>query len=152
MIDTSLFVFTYLKWFLPLSSGQHHYKVVCTTIKFIGTPYHIVEEYTGGRAPLQFDEYNNIFLDLELLQKRMVEFYNITFEECAGKLHFALKMDEGELLKQTKFERVTITLMNRALQNINIIDPSYFSVQSNVWWLGSFKVMYANMASGALQG
>ncbi len=137
----------------PASVWRRRHELNISQEKFIGTPYHIVQEYTGGSAPLKFDEYNNLFLDLELLQKRMVEFYNITFEECAGKLQFVLKMDECEILKQTKFERVTITLMNRALQNINKNDPSYFSVQSesNIWWLGSFKVMYALVASNLAQ-
>ncbi|MCO5573601.1 hypothetical protein L7F22_027373 [Adiantum nelumboides] len=78
----------------------------------------------------------------KMLQKRMVEFYNITFEESQGVLNFVLKLDECELVKDKKLERVTITLMNKALSKCPIDDPLYFSVQSesNIWWLGAFEV------------
>ena len=54
-------------------------------------------------------------------------------------------MDECEILKEKKMERVTITLMNRTLANVSRDDKRYFSVQSetNIWWLGSFQVTNA---------
>ena len=55
-----------------------------------------------------YDEFNNIFMDLELLQKRMVEFYDISYEETSGVLQFVIKMDECEISKEKKMERVTI--------------------------------------------
>ena len=72
----------------------------------------------------------------------MVEYYDINFEESGGILKFVIKMDECEILKEKKMERVTITLMNRALANVSREDKCYFSVQSetNIWWLGSFQV------------
>ena len=74
----------------------------------------------------------------------MVQFYNITMDEVEGKLIFVLKLDECEILKQNKTERITITLMNRALQSTprRTNDENCFSVQSknNIWWLGSFEV------------
>lgn len=84
-----------------------------------------------------YDDFNNIFMDLELLQQRMVEYYDIAFEETGGVLQFVMKMDECKILKEKKMERVTITLMNRALANVSKDEKLYFSVQSksNIWWL-----------------
>ena len=81
-------------------------------------------------------------MELELLQRRMVEFYNITHAETNGVLNFVLKMDECEILNDKKMERVAITLMDRAMGKVPREDPLYFSVQSemNLWWLGSFLV------------
>ncbi|MCO5548293.1 hypothetical protein L7F22_001750 [Adiantum nelumboides] len=63
-------------------------------------------------------------------------------DESSGVLHFVLKLDECELVKKKKLERVTVTLMNRALSKCHADDPLYFSVQSesNIWWLGAFEV------------
>lgn len=111
-------------------------------LEHFGTPFHIKEEYNDNSHSIMYDEFNNIFMDLELLQKRMVEFYDISYEETSGVLQFVIKMDECEILKEKKMERVTITLMNRALANLSRDDPLYFRVQSktNIWWLGSFQV------------
>ena len=46
----------------------------------------------------------------------MVEFYNVTLEECKGVLKFVVKLDECEIVKEKKIERVTITLMNWAFK------------------------------------
>lgn len=110
---------------------------------YIGNPYHIQELFTGGSGSIQYTELNNIFLDLELLQIRMVEFYDISYEEVEGLLKFVIKLDECEIIKEKKVERVTVTLMNRALNQTQKENTSkYFSVQSeaNIWWLGSFEV------------
>jgi len=46
-------------------------------------------------------------------------------------LVFVIKMDEAEIVREQKFERVSITLMNHALNsNIHIKSTQYFSVQS----------------------
>ncbi len=73
----------------------------------------------------------------------MVELYNISHAETNGVLNFVLKMDECEILKDVKMERVAITLMDRAMANMPRDDPRYFSVQSkmNLWWLGTFLVV-----------
>ena len=82
----------------------------------------------------------------------MVKFYTITTAEVNGKLQFVLKLDECEILKQKKTERITVTLMNRALQSkpTNRNDVHAFSVQSenNIWWLGSFEVCMSTQAIG----
>ena len=111
-------------------------------LKYFGTPFHIKEEYKDNSHNFMYKKFNNIFMDLELLQQRMVEFYDISYEETCGVLQFVIKMDECKILKEKKMERVTITLMNRALANLSRDDPLYFSVQSktNIWWLGSFQV------------
>ena len=59
----------------------------------------------------------------------MVQFYNITHEECNGILKVMIKLDESELVKGQKMERVSLTLMNRALNShITPKDPKYFTV------------------------
>ena len=64
-------------------------------------------------------------MDIEQLQKRMVEFYiTITVEESKGVLKFVVKLNECEIRKKKKMERVIITLMNRAL------DPSITKTSS----------------------
>lgn len=72
-----------------------------------------------------------------------MEFYDISFEETTGLLKFVIKMDECEIVKEKKVERVIIALMNRALNTrIKLGNSKYFSVKSeeNIWWLGSFEV------------
>lgn len=54
-----------------------------------------------------------------------------------------LKLDEAEVIHGKKFERVSLTLMNRALDpNIQKNDERYFSVQSEqeIWPVGCFQV------------
>ena len=64
--------------------------------------------------------------------------------ELQGKpLIFVLKLDEAEIIYGQKMERLSITLMNRALNTD--IDPNseeYFSVQSEleIWPIASFQV------------
>ena len=50
--------------------------------------------------------------------------------ECnGGPLIFVLKLDEAEVLEGRKFERISLTLMNRALDtDIQKDDARYFSV------------------------
>ena len=83
--------------------------------EYIGKPYHIQEQFFGESGNILYTEYNNIFLDLELLQRRMVDFYDIGLDEVNGLLKFVIKMDECEIINEKKVERVTVTLMNRAL-------------------------------------
>ena len=115
--------------------------------QFLGPPIHIQARFQNKNRDVSFNEFNNIFFDLEKLQQNMVIFYHITPSEVDNKLVFVLKLDECEVLKQRKTERITITLMNRALQKtsqepVNKNSLSFFSVQSenNIWWLGSFEV------------
>lgn len=111
--------------------------------EFIGQYIHIEEIFPGGKGTTVYDPWNNIFVDLQQLQRRMVEFYGLTFEECKGILKFVIKLDECEVVKEKKMERVTITLMNGALDtSLTEASSKYFSVQSekHIWWLGSFQV------------
>ena len=48
-------------------------------------------------------------MELQQFQRRMVEFYNITLEECTGVLKFVVKLNKCEIVKEKKIERVTIT-------------------------------------------
>ena len=61
-----------------------------------------------------------------------------------GPLFFVLKMDEAEIVKQEKMERVSITLMKRALNspNLSTKNAHYFSVQSEgeIWPIATFQV------------
>lgn len=73
----------------------------------------------------------------------MVKFYDISIEEAHGKLVFVIKLDEMELINSEKYERVSITLMNRAMDpKIEVTDKKYFSVQyeNHIWWLGLFHI------------
>lgn len=112
---------------------------------YLGSYVHVQGEYKGANGVILYNEYNNIFVDLKQLQVRMVEFYGMNWEECQGCLKFVIKLDECEVIKEHKWERVTLTLMNRALDSsISEVNPSYFSVQSekHIWWLGTFMVYY----------
>lgn len=120
-------------------------KVNMALLEKLGTPFHIQATFSCKERVVVFNEYNNLFVDLENLQKFAVNFFDIRHEECGGKLKFVLKLDECEILKNKKMERVTITLMNRVLdQAIAKDDPRYFSVQSenNILSLGSFEVTF----------
>ena len=64
--------------------------------------------------------------------------------ELGGKpLIFVLKMDEAEIIHAQKLERVSITLMNRALDATILPNTTeYFSVQSEreIWPMASFQI------------
>ena len=68
--------------------------------------------------------------DLKHVQKRMIEFYGLMFEECKGILKFVIKLDECDIVKEKKSERGTIMLINRALDTLIEASSKYFSVQS----------------------
>jgi len=63
-------------------------------------------------------------------------------EELNGQpLMFCIKLHEAEIVHAQKFERMSLTLMNRALDNN--IDPQsekYFSMQSEgeIWPIAAF--------------
>ena len=138
---------------LPLPSHMRKSRAQLNTrvSEFLGPAFHIQSIFRSKEREVLFNEYNNIFFHLEALQQNMVKFYNILPAEVNSNLVFVIKLDECEILKQKKTERITITLMNRALQKrplwknqqpIDTSGPEYFSVQSenNIWWLGSFEV------------
>ena len=73
----------------------------------------------------------------------MVRYYDISTKEACGKLIVVLKLDEMELVNNEKYERVSITLMNHALDpKLDKTSDKYFQVQSedHLFWLGIFRV------------
>ena len=51
--------------------------------------------------------------------------------------------DEMELFNNEKYEIISVTLMNRAMDpNIEVTNKKYFSFQSEnrIWWLGLFHI------------
>ena len=133
----------------PVRVREARIKINEQIMKMLGQPFHIQNIYQGNKSQLKFDQYNNIFFNLQTLQKCMIKFYNLSHEEAKGVAKFVIKLDESEILKNKKLERVSITLMNRALDQKPHEDldnegekEKCFSVQSelNIWWLGAFEV------------
>ena len=66
------------------------------------------------------------------------------FAELQGKpLIFVLKLDEAEIVHGVKMERVSITVMNRALDSsIDLDSDRYFSVQAKreIWPIAAFQI------------
>lgn len=130
---------------MQVKSARQH--VNLEVFEKLGLPFHIEATYVAKDREIVFNQHNNIFFDLEALQRYAVHFFEIRQQECGGVLKFVLKLDECEILKNRKMERVTITLMNRALNpSISKDDTRYFSVQSenNVLPLGSFEVYFVS--------
>lgn len=126
-----------------VTSRRHHMN--SEVLNILGKPFHIHATFAAEDRQVDFNEYTNIFFDLEALQSYAVQYFKVTTSECSGMLKLALKLDECELLKCKKMQRVTITLMNRALDpSITKKDARYLSVQSknNILPLGSFQVYY----------
>ena len=99
--------------------------------------------HAAKEVTFELNANNNFVLDVCKLQVAMVKFYGMSIAECGGMLKFVLKLDESEIVKNQKLERVSLTLMNRALDAvIRPGDPRYFSVQSenDIWWLADFEV------------
>lgn len=107
----------------------------------IGIPFHINEIYNSKSGNLSYNSTNNLFVDLNHLLRFIVKFYNIT-SVSMSKLILVVKLDESEVIKGQKLERVSITLMNGALSNATNSRDLNFSVQSenNIWWLACFQV------------
>ena len=53
---------------------------------------------------------------MEALQRAMIQFYGLTIDECGGNAIFVLKLDECQVVKGQGLQRVSVTLMNRALE------------------------------------
>ena len=83
--------------------------------EMIGEPYFVTGIFQQRDRNITFSEGNNLFYSTTSLQKAMVKYYNFTSCEMNGPLKFVIKLDECEVLKQKKMERITITIMNRAL-------------------------------------
>ena len=86
----------------------------------------------------------------------MIRYYGITHSECNGKILFVLKLDECQVVKGQRLERVSITMMSRALAGKELEEDNassnrrrkleYFGVQSerNHWWLAAFHLPHEN--------
>ena len=73
----------------------------------------------------------------------MISFYIISHKEASSKAIFVIKIDDIEVIKFKKLERVSIAFMNRVLSTtIANNTAKKFSVhfEKNLWWLGYFEV------------
>ncbi|KAJ7560879.1 hypothetical protein O6H91_03G004200 [Diphasiastrum complanatum] len=95
----------------------------------IGIPYHINEIYNSKHGTLSYDSTNNMFVDLNHLLRFIVKFYGIT-NESVEKLILVLKLDESEVIKGQKLERVSVTIMSGTLSSTINSESLDFSVQS----------------------
>ena len=95
------------------------------------------------KSVFEYNAFNNIWMDLKKVQIAMVQLYGIGVSECNGKLIFVLKLDEAQILKGQKMERISISIMNRALEYSQCKrDTQGYKVQSEMelWWIGSAQV------------
>lgn len=114
---------------------------------YFGEYYHIEGsmpyEKTKKKSFFEYNAYNNIWMDLKKVQIAMVQQYGITVRECDGNLKFVLKLDEAQILKCQKMERISISIMNRALDYSQCKrNEKGNKVQSEmeIWWIGSAQV------------
>ena len=54
-------------------------------------------------------------MDPKKVHIAMVQLYGMNVSECDGKLIFVLNLDEAQILNCQKMERISICIMNRAL-------------------------------------
>lgn len=103
-----------------------------------------------------YNKFNSVYIDMEELQKAMVQYYDLSLEETGGKLIFVLKLDECQVVKGQRLERVSVTLMSRALEgraleteDVNVEQAvearnrqQYYGVQSekNIWWQSTWAL------------
>lgn len=108
----------------------------------VGNPSHINEVYCSKGESLAYNNSNNLFIDINQLLTFIINFYGITNENVNNKLIVVLKLDESEIIKGQKMERVSLTIMNGALSNSEDSEGLNFSVQSenDIWWLAAFQV------------
>lgn len=114
---------------------------------YFGEYYHIEGsmpyEKQKKKSFFEYNAFNNIWMDLKKVQIAMVQLYGISVSECSGKILFVLKLDEAQILKCQKMERISISIMNRSLEySQNRRDTPGFKVQSEMelWWIGSAQV------------
>lgn len=112
-----------------------------------------------GDKSFTYNEFNNVYIDMEELQRAMVQYYDISLEETGGKLIFVLKLDECQVVKGQRLERVSLTLMSRALKGSGLEkedasaeeiergnearnQQQYYGVQSkkNIWWQSAWAL------------
>lgn len=75
---------------------------------------------------------DNVQLDVIRLLQTLVNLYDIKAEEVNSKLKVCVKLDETIWAGDKKMERLTITVMNRALAGKDSCDPAqWFHVRHN---------------------
>lgn len=82
-------------------------------------------------------------MDIKQIQIAMVKYYNIHENDCEGKLIFVMKLDEAQIQKCQKMERISISLMNKALEySQGKLTSPHYKIQSEMelWWIGSAQV------------
>ena len=119
--------------------------------KYFGDYFHIEDsmpyEKNKRKSTFHYTIYNNIWMDLRKIQIAMVKMYGITVDECNGHLKFVLKLDEAQIQKSQKMERISISLMNRAIEySLGSTEEPNYKVQSEMelWWLGCAHVPIEN--------
>lgn len=60
---------------------------------FIGQYFYIKIVHEGAKKSTIYDQWNNVFVYVVQLHRRMVELYNITLEQYKGNLKFIVKLD-----------------------------------------------------------
>ena len=118
---------------------------------YFGEYYHIEGsmpyEKKNKKSVFEYNAFNNIWMDVRKVQIAMVHLYGINVSECDGKLIFVLKLDEAQILKCQKMERISICIMNRALDYSQCKrDTTGHKVQSEMelWWIGSAQTPIEN--------
>ena len=77
----------------------------------------------------QYNSFNNVYVDVEMLQRAMIKYYGLAHEECNGKVIFVLKLDECQIVKGHRLERVSLTLMNKALQGQDMEEHQFHDAE-----------------------
>jgi hypothetical protein len=98
-------------------------------------------EHDGGENGEKIKD--NVQLDVCRLLQTLVHLYDIRHDEVGGVLKVCLKMDETIWAGDKKMERLTVTVMNRALAGKERCAPhQWFKVQSEteLWPVCMFEV------------
>ena len=111
---------------------------------FIAQYLHIKNVYEGAKGRTIYDPLNNIFVELQQLQRRM-EFYNIILEECKGVLKFVVKLDECEIVKEKKIERLTILFYRVSMHGFGgrSMSMGVMVVRSSGWGRKAAKIAHS---------
>ena len=118
---------------------------------YFGEYYHIEVsmpyEKKNKKSIFEYNAFNNIWMDVRKVHIAMVHLYGINVSECDGKRIFVLKLDEAQILKCQKMERISICIMNRTLDYSQCKrDTIGHKVQSQMelWWIGFAQIPIEN--------
>jgi len=104
-----------------------------------------VRAHSGTDAQEEADEkiMDNVQMDVTKLLQTLVHLYDIREQEVNSVLKVCLKLDETIWAGDKKMERLTVTVMNRALAGQENCAPEHwFQVQSEteLWPVSMFEV------------